>query len=218
VSTHERFLFDVECQRDFFHPAGSCYSPAAGAAARRIYRLFHWVEANGIPVISSVLRIRRHEQGPLAPVPHCVEGTDGEQKLERTILASCINLGLRNSTDLRIDLFDHYQQVIFEKRDTNIMIHARAERLFTELQPATFILCGAGVARSILQAAVGLRSRGFGVVLAVDAVADVGDARAEMAYRCMQAKGVIFARTSQIVTAQPLPTAPRGRRTAVSAG
>jgi len=195
----ERILLDIETQRDFFDPGGSCYTRSASETAKRIYRLFAWVRSNRIPVISTALRVRSGEVGPLAKTPHCIENTDGERKLSRTLLPRRVNLGLRNITDLPRDIFDHYQQVIFEKRATDIFAHSRIERLITELQADTFVICGAGLARGIVEAAVGLRARGFGVIVAEDAVLDLEDPLAEMAYLRMEAKGVIFAPTDKIV-------------------
>jgi nicotinamidase-related amidase len=202
----ERILMDIEVQHDFFAPGGSCYRRSASETARRIYRLFRWARKNDVPVISTLLRVRKGDLGPLAGRPHCVDGTEGEQKLLRTVLPRRVNLGLRQTTDLPVELFGRYQQVIFEKRQTDILLHPAAERLLTEIEDATFVLCGAGVAKGIVEAAVGLRERGFGVILAQDAVLHLGDPGAPMAYRRMDAKGVIFAPTSKIVE-----TVPHGR-------
>ena len=200
---HERILLDIETQRDFFEPGRSCYSPDASRAAQSIYRLFSWARIDHIPVISTVLRVRANEHGPLTSAPHCVEGTDGEKKLSKTLLRHRINLGLRNVTDLPGNLFAKYQQVIFEKRDTDILAHARLERLITELAPATFVLCGVGVSHGLVQATVGLRNRGFGVIVASDAIVDLGHPLREMAYLRMEAKGAIFVPTSEIIAPAP---------------
>jgi len=208
----ERILLDIETQRDFFCPGGSCYSRQAGRIMPQIHRLFTWARANRIPVISTVLRVRVAERGPLAQVPHCVEGTEGEQKMPGTVLPTRINLGLRNITDLPLGILRRHQQVIFEKRGTDIFSHTRAERLITELAGGTFIICGAGTAHGIVQAAVGLRSRGFGVILAEDAVYDLDDPLSEMAYRRMEAKGVIFAPTREIVRPRPVKQPARFRK------
>jgi len=199
---YERILMDLEVQRDLLSPTGRCYTRAAGPAAGNIRRLFKWARMNGIPVISTLLRLRRDRPGPLAGRPHCVDGTKGEEKLPGTILARTkrINFGLRNTTDLPENIFEHYQQVIFEKRCTDIFVHPRFERLITELDAGTFVLCGAGIARGIVQAAIGLRKRGFGVVLVTDASIDLGDPLAEMAMSRMETKGVIFRPTDKIVT------------------
>ncbi len=200
-------LLDMETQADFFLPGGSCFNDKSLPAASNVYRLFEWARLNRMPVISTVLRVRPSGVGPLARVPHCREGSAGERKLAQTTLLRHIDLGLLNSTDLPEDLLEQYQQVIFEKRMPDIFAHSRLERLITELPPATFVICGAGLARGIAESAIGLRSRGFGVVLAEDAVLDLDDELAEMAALRMEAKGVIFAPTSKIVS-------PRVRRRA----
>lgn len=210
---YERILLDVEAQRDFFEPGGSCYTPEAHQAKLNLYRLFHWAGRSRIPVMSTVLRVRRGERGPLANRPHCVDETEGEAKLPGTVLPGRINLGLLNTTDLPRDIFERHQQVIFEKRDTDIFLHSRAERLITELEPGTvFVLCGAGLAKGIVQAAVGLRNRGFGVVLAEDASLSLDDPMTEMAVRRMQAKGVIFAPTKEIIAPRLVKSPNRFRR------
>ena len=205
---HERILVDIETQHDFFRPGGSCYRTEASAAAAKIYKLFRWARSHSIPVISTVLRVRKFERGPLADVPHCVEGTEGEQKLLRTILPRRLDLGLRNTTDFPHDAFERYQQVIFEKRHTDLFRHAAAERLITDTDSATFVLCGTGIAHGIVQAAVGLRSRGLPVILARDAVYELGDPQEAMACKRMDAKGVVFAATDQIVKTVPRLTTP----------
>ena len=204
----KRFLLDIEVQSDFFSPGGALYRPASAIVRRRIYRLFNWVRAHDICVMSTVLRVRPNDRGPFGDVPHCVEGARGERKLAQTILPRRIDLGLFNSTDLPVGLFNTYQQVIFEKRDVDIFVHARAERLLTELPDATFFLCGAGISRGILAAAVGLRSRGFGVVLVRDAVIGPDRDGAEMAFLRMAAKGVVFATTEEIVSPRPAKVCP----------
>lgn len=173
----ERILLDVEAQRDFFSPGGSCYGPGSAAAARNVRRLFRWARGNRIPVISTVLRVRPRRRGPLAPVPHCVEGSDGEKRMSGALLPRHIDLGMRNSTDLPRDIFGQYQQVILEKRHTDIFLHARAERLLTELDADTLVVCGAGSARGVAEAVIGLRHRRFKIILAADAILDLGDPR-----------------------------------------
>jgi len=199
---YERILLDIDVQRDLFAPGGSCYAPAASSAAAWIYALFRWARALRIPVISTLLRIRSSQRGPFSARPHCVEGTAGERKLSRTILARRINLGLRNCTDLPEDLLLEYPQVMFEQRVTNIFSHARAERLLSQLDGATFIICGAGLAHGVAQAALGLRRRGFAVIVAEDATLHLGHRRADMARLRMEAKGVLFLPARKIIAAR----------------
>lgn len=196
-------LLDICTQRDLLVAGGSCYTPRAEEARQNIYKLFDWARKNDQPVISTALRVPPERIGPLASVPHCIEGTDGEKKLNKTILRPYTNLGLQNTTDLDIYLFEQYRQIIFEMRSTDLFSHARAERLITELSGVSFILCGAGVAGGIVQAAVGLRNRGFSVALASDAVADLDHPEAEMAFSRMDAKGVASVKTRDLCVPRP---------------
>lgn len=206
----DKVLLDIEVQRDLFSPEGACANGHSAEAARNVRKLFHWARRQSLPVLSTVLRLRRDHRGPLAPVPHCVEGTVGEQRLPGTVLPRCVDLGIRGTTDLPRDLFDRYQQVVIEKRFTDIFSHPRAERLLTELEADTFVVCGAGSAHGVVEAVVGLRNRRFKVILAADAILDLGDPGAEMAWLRMLAKGAVPLSTSEIIALPPLTRPGRG--------
>jgi len=197
--TPNRILLDIETQRDFFHPSGACYTPHASEVAGSIYRLFRSVRKRRVPVLSTVLRVRPGQPGPLATTPYCVEDTPGEKKMAQTLLASRINLGLRNITDLPQGIFRQYQQVIVEKRDTDIFKHARIERLITEMPPTTFIVCGAGIGQGIAQAVIGLRNLGFGVIVASDAVLATDGPQYILPMERMETKGALLLPTDKIV-------------------
>lgn len=196
-------LLDVETQREFLDRSGKLYAPPARDVARNLRKLFKWARNEEIPVVSTALRVRKGEVGPLAGTPHCIEGTLGEQKSPATLLPRRVDFGLRNTTDLPEDVFEDVQQVIIEKRDTDIFSHARCERLITEMAPEKVFICGVGLAQGIYQAAIGLRSRDIEVVLAEDAVLDLNDDFAEMAELRMRAKGVQFEPTEEIAVKLP---------------
>ncbi|HET6428694.1 MAG TPA: isochorismatase family protein [Phycisphaerae bacterium] len=206
---YEPVLFDVSVQRDFFSPGGACYKPSALAAARNIRALFAWARKQRMRVISTVLRVRRDTIGPLADVPHCIEGTDGEKRIYGTVLRSAIDLGMRNVTDLPRNIFDRHQQVIFEMRGTDVFSHSRCERLLTEQDMDNFIVCGAGSAHSIVEGVIGLRSRGKKVVLADDAILDLDDPKADYAWLRMLAKGAVPMPTEDIIAGKEAIPAPR---------
>jgi len=202
---YERILLDLEVQKDFFCRMGRFYSRVNSQALKHIKELIKWAGRERIPVISTMLRISRDPPGA-QHLPYCIEGTEGELRVPRTVLRHHIAYGTRRTTDLPEDILDRYQQVIFEKRRPNIMTNLRLERLLTQLgRFGTFIICGAGVAGGIVQAAISLRSRGFSVVLADDALADLGDPAREMAMLRMAAKGAVFCPTAKIVTPPAVP-------------
>jgi len=204
---YERILLDMEVQKDFFCRSGRFYSKTNSQVLKHVKELLKWAKIQRIPVISTLLRASRIPPSHEHP-PYCIEGTEGELRVPRTILPNHIAFGTRRTTDLPEEILDHYRQVIFEKRSLNILSNLRIERLLTQLSGhGTFILCGAGVAGGIVQAAIALRSRKFGVILADDAAADLGDPGAEMAKRRMAAKGVIFCPTATIIAP---PVTPKG--------
>ena len=199
-------LIDIQVQRDIFVPGGALYSSEHRKAAANIYRLFDWAKAGGVPVISSILLVRPGRRGPLSDKPHCVEGTPGEQKLSRTLLPRRMNLGLPHNADLPRDIFSQVQQVIFESRDVDLFNHMRFERLITELgEPCEFVLCGASIPLGIKQAVLGLRNRRHGIVIAEDAVVNLGHPLAEMSWLQILAKRARPLPTAQIVHELPLP-------------
>jgi nicotinamidase-related amidase len=165
-------------------------------------------------VVSTLLRTNR-TQPCLEHPPYCIEGTEGELRVPRTILPKHVAFGTRRTTDLPENILDHYQQVIFEKRNLSILSNLRIERLLTQLSnKTTFILCGAGLAGGILQAAIALRSRKFSVIVVEDASANLGDPNSEMAVRRMVAKGVVFCQTSTIIA----PPAAKNARASTKSG
>ena len=78
---HSKVMLDIELQRDFFSPGGACFSEHSLPAGRNVRRLFRWARRRGIPVLSTMLRLRGGRSGPLAAVPHCIEGTPGEKRI-----------------------------------------------------------------------------------------------------------------------------------------
>jgi len=213
---YEMILLDMEAQRDFFSRGGSCHTRNSSSVAGRIYDLFKWARQLQIPVMSTVIRLRPGKVSVLSQTPHCIEGTDGERKLARTILPNRVDLGIRNTTDLPPDIFDRYRQVIFEMRSPDIFAHARPERLISQLKAATFVLCGAGFAGGIVEAAIGLRNRGFAVIVASDAVLDLeGDI--PMARSRAEVKGTLFLTTDRIIATHSPAIHPTARRRARSA-
>jgi len=196
----ELVLLDLETQRDFFLRHGPCSTPESPRAFHHILELFEWARRENIFVISTVLRNRPGQRSAIADTPHCIEGTKGEIKARGTLLPNRIDLGMHNDTDIPADLLEVYQQVIFEKRTANIFSHAKLERLISEIPASTFIICGGGLVHVAAHAAIGLRARGSGVILASDATTTVDIPAGKMAQLRMKAKGVVFASTSQIIT------------------
>jgi nicotinamidase-related amidase len=199
-------LLDLHVQKDLFFPGGALYHKGADRVTSNIYRLIRWARLVHAPVISTVLLARRGRHGPFGLEPHCVDGSGGEEKLPRTLLPRWTDLGLAHTADLPRHVLDQYDQVIFETRDEDIFHHQKIERLITELpNDLTFVICGASVASGVKQAVLGLRGRGFEVIVAQNAILDLDDPRTEMAWLQIVAKGARPVPTDQIVREYAVP-------------
>ncbi len=198
---YERILLDFETQRDYFDPSGKCFQKGADRVLTNVRRLFKWVRAEHVPVISTMLWTPQSRD--VIPVddddPVCVVGTPGSKKVGGTVLPKHITFDYRNTTDLPWALFDSYQQVVFESRFTDIFVHPRIDRLITQLGKSTYIICGATLDGSVMQAVLGLRARGAGVIVVCDAVLSPAGSDTDMEYRRLDAKGAVICTASQVI-------------------
>jgi len=202
-------LLDLHVQKDLFFPGGALYERATDRVTSNIYRLIRWARLTRTPVLSAVLLARQGRHGPFALEPHCVEDSGGEQKLPRTLLSRRIDLGLAHTADLPRDVLEQFEQVIFETRDEDVFHHQKFERLITELSSDyRFVLCGATVARGIKQAVLGLRRRGYEVIIAENAILDLRDPQTEMAWLQIMAKGARLVPTATIIRERRAPRRP----------
>ena len=207
---YERILLDFETQRDYFDACGKCVYKNADRVISNVRRLFKWVRREHVPVISTMLWTPQSRDATLGDNSVCVAGTPGSKKVGGTILPKHIIFDYRNSTDLPCALFESYQQVVFESRFSDIFAHPRIDRLVTQLGPSTYIICGATLDASVIQAVLGLRSRGASVIVVRDAVLVPDGYDAEMGYRRVAAKGAVLCSTSQVIT-QGIPGTKRRR-------
>ena len=191
-------LLDIDTQEDFLLPAGSLYTGQAELIRSNICKLFGWAKRNCVPVLSTVLRLSPNQAGPYGTRKHCIDATHGELKLSQTLLKSHVNLGSRNIGDLPNNLFEEYQQIIVERHFMDIFQHHRLERIIMQNRHAQFIVTGAGLCRSVVQAVIGLCARGIRTIVPVDAVLNIINEDTEMVYKRMQAKNAIITHTHEI--------------------
>ena len=195
---HDLILLDIDTQEDFFLPAGSLYTGAAEVIRTNIYKLFGWAKRKEIPIISTTLRLTPGAAGPYGTRSYCQQSTHGEMKLSRTRLMHSVNLGIRNISDLPGDLFEHYQQVIVERSFMDVFRHQRLERLIMQNRHARFVVCGAGLCRSVVQAVIGLCARGIPTIVPVDSVLNIVNDDTQMVWKRMLAKNALLTHAHEV--------------------
>ncbi len=196
-----RVLLDVNTQCDFLLPRGAVPVANRGEVLPNIHRIMRWGRNNGIPIISSLEAHRPSETTNGLP-PHCVDHSPGQRKLPFTLMASRMLICGDNTSDLPLELFRKYQQLVFTKRDRDLFSNPKADRLVNIIRPTYFAVCGVLTERCIKIATLGLISRRHRVVVIRDACGHWSPADGELALRQMSAKGAFLATTEELISGQ----------------
>lgn len=213
------FFVDVDVQHDFCDPAGALYVP--GSPNDRFRALTRFAVERHIPILGSVdshawdawefgSSVTHGPGGERPSFPdHCVKGTPGWLKVEGTLpkrfrfipnvsdapIAPIIEEVLRGET----------QGVYFEKEVYSLFVNPLAERFIAALvkagsAPCRFFVYGVATDYCVKAAALGLAERGYATTLLTDATAGITPEGTAAAVVEMQAKGVRFATTEDLLT------------------
>jgi nicotinamidase-related amidase len=120
---------------------------------------------------------------------HCVEGTTGERKLSFTLLQKRLFVEANNSLDLPKNLWKSNRQIVFRRRTADFLDNPKADRLLSRLRPASLILFGVGLERSLRRLALCLLARGFHVAFVPEACGCWNETEGDLARRLIIAKG-----------------------------
>jgi|GEM_PF-610752 len=196
-----RVLLDVNTQCDFLLPRGALPVANRAEVLPNVHRIMRWGRINGIPIISSLEAHRPGETSNGLP-PYCVDHSRGQRKLPFTLMASRMLICGDNTSDLPLELFRKYQQLVFTKRDRDLFSNPKADRLVNIIRPTYFAVFGVLTERCIKIATLGLISRRHRVVVIRDACGHWSPADSELALRQMSAKGAFLATTEELVSGQ----------------
>ncbi len=190
VGRYECVLIDLNTQCDLCSSEGANRVANWAALVPALRRVIAWTKRNHAPVISSVESHRRWELSDShAPLLCCVDGSDGQRKVEFTVLPQNTQIEVDNTLSIPVDLFYQVQQVIFRKRTDDLLANPKADRFVTQLPAAEFIIFGVGLECSIKAVALALLARDKRVSIVVDACGFWDRGAAELALRQIAAKG-----------------------------
>ncbi len=202
-----RVLIDVCTQHDFLDSGGILQVANREAVIPNLKEVFRWARTAQLPVVSSVESHRPAE--PLNGFPlHCIDGTQGQEKLAFTLLTPSFLVETDNYLCLPPDIGQNYRQLIFRKRTRDILSNPKADRFLTQLDADEFILFGVGLERAIKSLALGLLIRHKPVTVISDACGYWSSADGDLSLRQLAAKGVRLVTVAEI-TAPPPPAPPR---------
>jgi nicotinamidase/pyrazinamidase len=196
----EIFFMDIDTQRDFMLPTGSLYVPGAERLIPRLRKLFDCARRQNISILSSqdahIPEDSEFQQFP----PHCVKGTEGQQKLAETLLFRPRILE-NKPTDLNFhDLVQKYQQVIVEKQTLDVFENPITDKVLRALPKHAFLF-GVATEYCVRLAALGLRQRGVKTAILSDAIRPVSSDAGAKAIEEMRAAGIEFLETQNLLQA-----------------
>ncbi len=191
---------DVDTQKDFMYPEGALYVKGAEKTIPKLKTLIQLALQERIPIISSVdAHTERDEEFGQFP-PHCMRGTEGQEKIPETTVPGFIILPNRPYQGDMLALFDRYDQVIVEKSTLDLFTNCNADSLVENIFADQFVVFGVATDYCVKFAVLGLLERGKHVTLVSDAVRPVDPAAGKAAVAEMVKKGARRASAAEIIS------------------
>jgi nicotinamidase-related amidase len=193
IKTRRRqVIIDVNTQKDFFLDDGRIRVGNRRRILIHIRRLMAMARVRHIPVIS-ISEVHPQNNGGF-----CVDGTEGQKKLNYTLLNNRASFAADNNTDFPVDLLRKYNQIILHKRSLDPFDEPSIDRLLSEVRANEFIIIGASIEGAIEATALGLLQRGKKVTVVVDAVGARDKQKAKHSLRKIAAKGARLVETRRL--------------------
>ncbi len=185
------FFLDIDTQRDFMLPKGALYVPGAERIIPKLRRLFDFARKNDITILSTA-DAHTADDPEFAQFPeHCVQGTDGQRKLDDTLLPRPLVFQNMPVDRNLLEAVRKHQQIIIEKQSLDLFSNPIAERLLRVLPPRAIVF-GVATEYCVKLACLGLRRLGVHAAVVSDAVRALVPATEKKALEEMRLAGVEF--------------------------
>jgi nicotinamidase/pyrazinamidase len=185
------FFLDVDTQRDFMLPSGALYVPGAERIIPKLRRLFDFARKNEISILSSMdTHVNEDPEFQQFP-PHCVQGTEGQRKLDETLLPRPLIFQNKAVDRNLLDAVRKNRQIILEKQSLDLFSNPMTERLLRALPPRAIVF-GVTTEYCVRIACLGLRRQKIQTALVTDAVRAIAPKPEKEALEEMRQAGVEF--------------------------
>ena len=156
-------FFDVDSQLDFLYPAGALYVPGAETIVKRLTELTNFAAANQIQIVSTMDAHSEDDPEFKTWKPHCVAGTNGQQKAAGTVTGQRVILRAPEEAK-------DAGQIIVEKQNIDCFTNPNLAPLIEALRADRYVVYGVATEVCVQCAAFGLLKRGARVELVTDAI------------------------------------------------
>jgi len=185
------FFVDVDTQRDFMFPSGALYVPGAERMIPKLRRLFDFARVNEISILSTVdAHVANDPEFQQFPA-HCVQGTEGQRKLDDTLLPRPLIFQNKPVDRNLLDVVRKHQQIIIEKQKLDPLSNPVFERLLRVLPPHAIVF-GVATEYCVKLASLGIRRMGVPVAVVTDAIRGLAPKTEKEAMEEMRAAGIEF--------------------------
>jgi len=197
------FFMDIDTQRDFMLPEGRLYVAGAERIIPKLRRLFDLARMNEITILSSVDAHAEEDAEFQDFPPHCVQGSEGQHKLDETLLPRPLIFQNRPIDRNLLDAVRKHQQIIVEKQTLDVFDNQVTERLLRVL-PRRAIVFGVATEYCVKMACMGLRQRGVQTAVISDAIRAIAPKTGKEAVEEMRMEGVEFITLDTLIEASTI--------------
>ena len=162
-------FFDIDTQLDFMVPGGALYAPGAEMLTPRLSALSKFAMKSGIPIVSTTDAHSEDDPEFRAWKPHCILGTQGQQKLRETVVDRQYTLSVE-PVSFDLSLARAAAQIVVQKQHEDCFTNTNLPALLRFLDAERFVVYGVVTEVCVLHAARGLLKTGAEVALVADAI------------------------------------------------
>ena len=185
------FFMDIDTQRDFMLRDGALYVPGADRMIPKLRRLFDFAKKNDITILSTMDAHTADDPEFQQFPPHCVQGTEGQKKLDDTLLPKPLLFPNKPIDRNLMDAVKKHQQIIVEKQTLDVYGNPICEKLLRVLPPHAIVF-GVATDYCVKTACLGARRLGVKVALITDAIKAITLKGEKEALEEMRRAGVEF--------------------------
>jgi nicotinamidase/pyrazinamidase len=195
-------LFDVDTQNDFIIPSGALYVRGSRMLGPNIRRLVACAQDLGLRAFADVDAHTPDDAEFEIWPPHCVVGTEGQQKFRGTVLPDHVTVPYQQRlSPKRIAEVLQHQQIIFEKQTYSVFDNPNTEPVLAASDVRRYIVFGLATDYCVRATVLGLCKKGYEVTMVTDAIRGIAPDTTEAALDEMRAAGAAFQTTRQVLAA-----------------
>ena len=190
---------DIDTQIDFIHNLGNLAVPGAEELRDNLKALTDFALTNKIKIISSADAHPPDDSEFEIFPPHCVVGTEGQQKIEETTVENTSVIKNEAEAADLVGQISDFDQILLEKQTFDVFTNLHTEVVIDSLEAEEYVVYGVATDYCVKAAVLGFLERGCKVVIVEDAVAPVEEQTGEESLALMREKGAVFKSTAEVL-------------------